>query len=101
MTVDFFVKSYDFSEFKIKNTILKNGLLEVYVTINAHLDLIANGYRPSLDVDYDTVFVFNVAESEDIITNFDNFNCYFDGDYFVQIGNKKYKLISNDIGVRS
>ena len=67
MTVDFFVKSYDFSEFKIKNAILKNGLLEVYVTINAHLDLIANGYRPSLDVDYDTVFVFSVSESEDVI----------------------------------
>lgn len=101
MTVDFFVKSYDFSEFKIKNAILENGLLEVYVTINAHLDLIANGYRPSLDLDYDTVFVFSVSESEDVISNFDKFNCYLDGDYYVEIGDKKYKLISKDIVVRS
>ena len=102
VTVDFFIKAYDFNDFIIKNAILKDGFLEIYVTINAHLDLIANGYRPSLDLDYDTVFSFMVNEKSDIITDFNNFNCYLDNnDCYVAIGNKKYKLISNEIIVKN
>ncbi len=101
MTVDFFVKAYDFKDFKINKAILKNGLLKIYVTINAHLDLIANGYRPELDVDYDTKFILSVDKDEDIISNLDSFNCYLDKDYYVEIGDKKYKLISRDIVIEN
>ena len=98
MTVDFFINAYDFNEFKIEKAILKDGLLKIYVTINAHLDLIANGYRPELDVDYNTIFEFKVDKDNDSIEDISSFNCYLDEkNYYIEIGKNKYKIISNEI----
>lgn len=99
MTVDFFIKAYDFNNFEIKKAVLNNYELTIYVTTVAHLDLIANGYRPELDVNYDTAFTFKVTKENDIISNLENFKCIYDNKYFLVIGNKKYELASNDIKV--
>ncbi len=99
MTLDFFIKSYDFSNFEIKKVILKNYKLKVYVTINAHLDLIANGYRPELDVDYDTIFCFDVSKENDIIKDKSFFKCYKNNIYYIEIGNKKYELTNDFVEI--
>lgn len=98
MTVDFFLKAYDFNEFKIEKAVLKNGLLKIYVTINAHLDLIANGYRPELDVDYDAIFGFLVDKDNDEIDDVSSFNCLKNGnDYYLYIGKNRYRIVSDNI----
>ncbi len=98
MTLDFFINSYDFDNFKIEKAILKDGILKIYVVINAHLDLIANGYRPELDVDYNTIIEIKVDKDSDEISDIDSFNCYkLNDEYYLEIGKNKYKIVSNDI----
>ncbi len=98
MTLDFFINSYNFDEFNIEKAVLNNGVLKIYVTINAHLELIANGYRPELDVDYDTSFSFKVDKDNEVIDDLSSFDCYKkDNFYYIEIGKYSYKLISNDI----
>ena len=98
MTLDFFINSYDFENFKIEKAILKDGILKIYVVINAHLDLIANGYRPELDVDYNTIIEIKVDKDSDEINDLDSFNCYkLNDEYYLEIGKNKYKIVSNDI----
>ncbi len=99
MTVDFFIKAYDFDNFEIKKAVLNNYELTIYVTTVAYLELIANGYRPELNVNYDTAFTFKVTKENDIISNYENFKCVYDNKYFLLIGDKKYELASNDIKV--
>ena len=98
MTLDFFINSYDFDNFKIEKAILKDGILKIYVVINAHLDLIANGYRPELDVDYNTIIEIKVDKDSDEISDIDSFNCYkLNDEYYLETGKNKYKIVSNDI----
>ena len=59
MTLDFFYNNYDLKSLDIKKVEIKDNKLIIDVIVNAHLELIANGYRPELEVDHDIVFTFN------------------------------------------
>lgn len=60
MTYEFFKENYDVSDFEIKKIEVKNNKLYLSLIMNIHLDLIANGYRPELDLDQEKTFVFSV-----------------------------------------
>lgn len=100
MTIDFFLNHYSFNDFVINKVVLKNHTLKLYVTINAHLDLIANGYRPELDVDYDTIFSFKVNRESYEFKKLDKFNCYTENEkYYISLDNNKFEIVSDEIMV--
>lgn len=58
MTLDFFLKTYDFNELEIVNMEIDKFKLKIEVIMEAHLDYIANGYRPELDMKTKKMFIF-------------------------------------------
>lgn len=59
MSIDFFVNNYSLDENKTVKAIIKDNKLSLYIVMNIHLELIANGYRPEMDLDITNVFSFN------------------------------------------
>ena len=79
MTLDFFIENYKIDDFVINKIYVKNNKLYLDVTMPIHLDLIANGYRPELDMMQEKTFVFYVDsldmeydKNSKIIFNIDN-----------------------------
>lgn len=64
MTLDFFLKNYDFNEYEVKKIYIQKNKLYFDVVMPIHLDLIANGYRPELDMTQEKTFVFHCDESD-------------------------------------
>ena len=60
MTLDFFVNNYDINDFKIKKADIKDNKLYLDINYDIYLELIANGYRPEMDMNVDKTFIFNV-----------------------------------------
>ena len=59
MTLDFFVNNYNLSDFDIKKIYIDNNKLYVIAKYNVYLELIANGYRPEMNMDVEKTFVFD------------------------------------------
>ena len=79
MTLDFFIENYKIDDFVVNKIYVKNNKLYLDVTMPIHLDLIANGYRPELDMMQEKTFVFYVDsldmeydKNSNIIFNLDN-----------------------------
>ena len=60
MTLEFFYTNYDISDIEIKKLYVKNNQLFLVGKYNVYLELIANGYRPEMNMDLDKTFIFNV-----------------------------------------
>lgn len=60
MTLDFFTSNYDITEFEIKKIYVLDSKLYLDLVMPIHLDLIANGYRPELDMTQEKTFIFYV-----------------------------------------
>lgn len=61
MTLDFFVNNYNLLDFKINKANIKNNKLFLNVNYDVYLELIANGYRPEMDMEINKEFIFNVS----------------------------------------
>ncbi len=83
MTLDFFFEAYDLNELEFNNVFIKNNVLYLDVNLPTHLDLIANGYRPELDVTINKIFIFNNVSIE---------NFTFDKPYSLKLVSKKNDL---------
>ena len=59
MTLDFFYNNYNLSDFDIKKIYIDNDKLYVIAKYNVYLELIANGYRPEMNMDVEKTFVFD------------------------------------------
>lgn len=59
MTLDFFVNNYNLSDFDIKDIYIADNKLYVIAKYNVYLELIANGYRPEMNMDVEKTFVFD------------------------------------------
>lgn len=59
MTLDFFYNNYDLKNLEIKSAEIRNNKLIIAVIVVAYLELIANGYRPELDVNHEIEFTFD------------------------------------------
>ena len=60
MTLEFFYANYDISDIEIKKLYIKDNQLFLVGKYNVYLELIANGYRPEMNMDLDKTFIFNV-----------------------------------------
>ena len=68
MTLKFFYDNYKLNDIDIALVYVRNNKLYISLDMQIHLDLIANGYRPALDMNANKTFIFNIA-SKDIIIN--------------------------------
>lgn len=60
MTYDFFLQNYTISDYIINKIYVKDNKLYIDLTMPIHLELIANGYRPELDMTQEKTFIFFV-----------------------------------------
>ena len=60
MTLDFFMNNYNLLDFKINKAKLIDYKLYLDINYDVYLELIANGYRPEMNMDLDKTFIFNV-----------------------------------------
>ncbi len=60
MTLKFFYDNYKYEEMDVKKVYIENNQLHLLFSMDVKLELIANGYRPEMDVEYDNEFVFLV-----------------------------------------
>jgi len=58
MTLDFFANNYNLGDFDIKKIYIKDNKLYLKAVYNVYLELIANGYRPEMNMDVEKTFVF-------------------------------------------
>ena len=99
MTIDFLIKNYNFNDIEIINVKLNDNKLVVDFNINAHLDLIANGYRPELDMNVNQTFVFEIENIKLNIKKTYRFNIIKEDCYYILLNENKIKIISNNVEV--
>ena len=91
MTTKFFFESDNKEDFKILDLKIKDNNLFLKVEMNAYIELIANGYRPEIDLNQVKTFIF-----KDIVFNGSiNMPYYLNNIYF----NDKLHLVINDIDI--
>lgn len=64
MTLDFFYKNYKLEDININKIFIKDNKFHLAFKTTAYLELIANGYRPEMDVEYNNEFIFNINHSD-------------------------------------
>ena len=69
MTLEFFYKNYDLLNTNVKSAEIKNDKLILLLDVSAHLELIANGYRPELDVEHEIEFIFSINKENKVYNN--------------------------------
>ncbi|MCR5113688.1 MAG: hypothetical protein K6A63_07110 [Acholeplasmatales bacterium] len=100
MTLDFFYKNYDLTDLEIKSAAIKNNRLVIDVLVVAKLELIANGYRPEMDVEHEIEFSFGYNSPDKklekpVITKVD----YNDNGMDITLNNVIYNITENQIFV--
>ena len=96
MTLDFFLEHYDVGEHVMNKLYIKNNKLYLDMTMPIHLDLIANGYRPELDMMSNCVFIFYVEHVDKKFTQ--NSIIEFHKEY-VYINNEEIKITLSQVDV--
>ena len=99
MTIDFLISVYNFNELEIIDIKLNNNELVVDFNINAHLDLIANGYRPELDLEMSDRFTFEIEKVNYKINKPYDFKIIKEDNYYILLNGNKIKLLSNEVKV--
>ena len=56
-----FYNSYDLTDLEIKFIKSHDNYVDILICMDSHLDLMGNGIRPSLDVSYNHLFVFEYS----------------------------------------
>jgi hypothetical protein len=93
MSIKFFYNNYDLTENKVIKVEVKNNKLYLYLVMNAYLELIANGYRPEMDIDISNVFIFNTLNNDIIIDDIKDIyvSSHNDNEIVFMINNIEYK----------
>lgn len=96
MTLDFFVSNYNIDDFDIKKVYIKNNKLYLKAIYNVYLELIANGYRPEMNMDIEKTFVFE-CDHEDKVFKSKNIEVVENKDnkLVIKINNELLSLFGN------
>ena len=97
MTLDFFLQNYDLNEYTINKVFIKNNKLYLDLTMPIHLDLIANGYRPELDMTQEKIFIFSVDYKDKVYSS--DSKIIFQKDY-VFINDDKIKITLSQVVIQ-
>ena len=96
MTYEFFKDNYDINDMEIKRIEIKDNKLYLSLSMNVYLDLIANGYRPSMDFNQEKTFVFFV-DYNDYIFPLDS-KILFKNDSIL-IGNRELRITLSTVDI--
>lgn len=102
MDLKFFYDNYKYDEFTVNKIYIKDNKLYLDIILNAHLELIANGYRPEMDVDYDNIFIFDINHQDKKYKKDDLLDIKYDGNLIIILKNEEL-VIENDkveVGVK-
>lgn len=97
MTIEFFCKNYDVNDLCIKKAYIANNKLYLVTVLQPHLDLIANGYRPSLDMSIEKTFIFDVIYEDEV---FEGVRSISIDSTALTINDNKINLSSNQISFK-
>lgn len=67
MTLRFFFENYNLQELNIIDVYSKNKTLSLKIALDTHLELIANGYRPEMNLE--NIFTFNFEVDNDVFVS--------------------------------
>lgn len=98
MTLDFFYENYDLEDLEVKSAFVKNNRLVLDVIVVAKLELIANGYRPEMDVEHEIEFSFGYNSADLVIDSpIINGSSYSDGTLLITVNDRIYKINDNNV----
>ena len=100
MTLDFFYKNYKLEDINIHKLFIKDNKLHLAFGAVAYLELIANGYRPEMDVEYNNEFIFDVNHSDIEYKNDDLIDILYDGNLVFKLKNEDIIITNNEIKVK-
>lgn len=89
MDYKFFMDNYDLNDMEIKRIEVKDNKLYLSISMNVYLDLIANGYRPSMDFNQEKTFVFSVDYKDHVFSKNSKISI---SDEAILIGNNELKI---------
>ena len=92
-----FYNSYDLTDLEIKFIKSHDNYVDILICMDSHLDLMGNGIRPSLDVSYNHLFVFeysgdNIHLDKNIVVDLYE---YKDDKIRLKISGKEIYLLKN------
>ena len=99
MTLDFFYKNYDLKALEVKSVEIKSNKLLIDVFVSAHLDLVANGYRPELDVMHEILFTFNLNKENKKYNNPVIKDVSYDGNLYINVNGDSLIITENEVTV--
>lgn len=100
MTTSFFYQNYNNNDINIIDFKIIDNNLYLKLEFNTYIELIANGYRPELDLDIKKTFIFknikyNIKPQEKYILN----DIFYDNHLHLIINNCDIEVLSNDIDI--
>ena len=101
MTLDFFYNNYDLKNLEIKSIEIKDNKLIVNTNVTAYLELIANGYRPELDVNHEIEFIFDYEENDKKYnSHIVNEVSFKDNFLYLNVDGDNLKITNNNVEVK-
>ena len=100
MTLDFFYKNYKLEDINIHKLFIKDNKLHLAFSTVAYLELIANGYRPEMDVEYNNEFIFDINHSDIVYKNDDVIDILYDGNLVFKLKNEDIVITNNEVKVK-
>lgn len=94
MTTKFFYENYDLNDLTINKIYIKNNKLYLDVGMEGTIPLIANGYRPEMDIDEKRIFIFNVKHEDKTYSN-NNISMNYNDCLIFNIDNEEIKTFEN------
>ena len=98
MNLKFFYDNYELEDMQVNNIYIKDNKLYLNIILNAHLELIANGYRPEMNVDYNNTFIFNINHSNKKYKNL--LDIKYDNKLIFNVDNEILSIDKDEIEVR-
>lgn len=100
MTSLFFSESYNPDDFNIIDIKIKDNNLIMKVIMNTYIELIANGYRPEMDISQTKTFIFkNITGIKNINKPFRIDKIYYDSRLHLVINNNDFIVNDNNIDI--
>ena len=100
MTLKFFNENYNLEDYEVISCSIKNEKLNLCVNVIAYLELIANGYRPELEVKHIITFIFDIEHDDyEFIKPIKVKNRYENDVLYLNINGNDIKIEKNNIEV--
>ncbi|MBR6072386.1 MAG: hypothetical protein IKP77_06135 [Acholeplasmatales bacterium] len=100
MDLKFFYDNYKFEELNVKKLYIENNELHLLFSMDVKLELIANGYRPEMDVEYDNEFIFEVNHDNKKFKNNELVNIEYNGGLIFKFKNEDIIIFNNNVIVK-